>query len=313
MSTHTTHDRENDSVPNGSPRYGDNSKGIIDATLSPKAEAAATSARLSLIEATEQRVASVFLGRDDCDEIAHCFSATTGYLMLECFSSLVHELGGQVAYSARIGHGGMAMNAVQRTVHVNGDTRSFLLQGLLFACLPDERIIISANDAPHRELQFILGVRSSKDPKQFWERWCQYCREHNYLRGQAFFADGEIIERKREYTWDDILLSDSVRRTIHTQVGGFLAHRERLKALGVKARRGLILAGPPGTGKSLLGKVLADTLECSFLWVSPRHVTDADSFADILSLARLVSPAVVFLEDLDLFAEDRSHGGGSRN
>jgi ATP-dependent 26S proteasome regulatory subunit len=70
-------------------------------------------------------------------------------------------------------------------------------------------------------------------------------------------------------------------------------------------RRGLILAGPPGTGKTLLGKVLADTLNVSFLWVSPRHVRNATSFQEIMSLARFVAPVVVFLEDLDLFAEER--------
>ncbi len=310
MSAQTTRAEKTHREPASGDEHRARTTCLADTGLSPEAEATATATKLSLIEEAEQRATSVFLGREDCNEIAHDFSLTVGYLMLECFPPLVHELGGQVAFSVHIDRH-LIGNAVHRTVSVSGDTRRFLLQGLLFACLPDERVVISADDSPHMDSRFILGVRSSGDPGQFWERWRRYCHEHNYLRGQAFFADGEIIERKREYTWDDILLSDSVRRTIQTHVGGFLAHRRRLKALGVKARRGLILAGPPGTGKTLLGKVLADTLDCSFLWVSPRHVRGADSFEDILSLARMVSPAVIFLEDLDLFAEDRDHRGGS--
>jgi ATP-dependent 26S proteasome regulatory subunit len=84
-----------------------------------------------------------------------------------------------------------------------------------------------------------------------------------------------------------------------------------LHGLGVKARRGLILSGPPGTGKTLLGKVLADTLDVSFMWVTPRHIANPQSFADILMVARFVSPVVVFLEDLDLFAGERESGGGT--
>jgi ATP-dependent 26S proteasome regulatory subunit len=140
---------------------------------------------------------------------------------------------------------------------------------------------------------------------EFGKHWREFTLADNYLRGRAFFADGEIIEQSRRYAWDDILLAEEVKRTIRTHVEGFLTNRDRLKALGVKARRGIILEGPPGTGKTLLGKVLANMLCCSFIWVTPRHVTDAASFNDILTLARFVAPTVLFLEDLDLFGEDR--------
>ena len=53
----------------------------------------------------------------------------------------------------------------------------------------------------------------------------------------------------------------------------------------------------------------ADTLGVSFIWISPRHVRDAHSFEEILEVARFVAPAVVFLEDLDLFAEERDTNG----
>ncbi len=165
-----------------------------------------------------------------------------------------------------------------------------------------------SDDTPHG-LVGRVAVRSSHDSAAFFQRWLQYAREHNYLRGRAFFADGDLVERDRRYTWDDILLPHKVKRAVQTHVQGFLANRDRLRALGVKARRGLILEGRPGTGKTLLGKVLADTLGVSFLWVTPRHVESPRSFDYILRLARFVAPTVVFLEDLDLFAEDRRGKG----
>ena len=145
----------------------------------------------------------------------------------------------------------------------------------------------------------------------FLTRWQEHAKLNNYVRGRAFFADGTLIESKRAYRWDDIVLTEDVRRAISLHVEGFLRNRQRIRSLGMKARRGLILAGPPGTGKTLLGKVLASEMKgVSFMWVSPRHVRNGQSFESILSVARYVSPVVVFIEDLDLFGEDRDCGGG---
>jgi len=99
------------------------------------------------------------------------------------------------------------------------------------------------------------------------------------------------------------------RETIRMHVEAFLQNLETLKQYNVKQRRGLILAGEPGTGKTLLGKVLADTLNVSFIWALPRHIRTADSFSELLSLARFVAPTVLFLEDVDLYAQDRDAKG----
>jgi cell division protease FtsH len=195
---------------------------------------------------------------------------------------------------------------VQHSVEVDGQTRNMLYEGFLFIHFPDERVVVSAHPTLVVDgWRLRICVRSNKDSAEFWRRWRDFAREHNYLRGQAFFADGEIIKRKRTRRWDDILLPEKTKRMVRTHVEDFLRHSLTLQEMGVKARRGLILAGPPGTGKTLLGKVLSDTLDVSFMWVSPRHVANAASFHAILTLARFVTPTVVFLEDLDLFAEER--------
>jgi len=74
-------------------------------------------------------------------------------------------------------------------------------------------------------------------------------------------------------------------------------------------RAGTYEATGPGTGKTLLGKVLADTLDVSFLWVSSRHIRNSNSFAEILSVARFVAPTILFMEDIDFYAEDRHRKG----
>ena len=288
------------------PAQPSRSENLVDSDLRPEAQAAGKAAALSLISYVGRRAVSVFCGREDYDWVHLTPSPVICDLALECLADFVHESGGQIAHAARIGDRDQVLNVMQKSVEVDGRGHRILQEGYLFIDFPKERVVISAgeNYSPGPP-QMVIGVRWNRDAANFWDRWTAYAREHGYLIGRAFFADGEIIRHDRRYTWDDILLPDEALGTIRTHVEGFLRHRLRLRGLGVKARRGLILSGPPGTGKTLLGKVLADTLGASFMWVTPRHIRNAASFAEILEVARFTAPTVVFLEDLDLFAEER--------
>jgi len=303
-------DREEAPEAGSSPRWGGEGDGLVDARLRPAARRARDRAAMSLIAAEGRRAVAVFLDRHDYVKVEEETSRLRADLLLGCLPDFVHHHGGQIAWVMRRDFHGEVLNAEVRALRVGGRLVHVLHEGYAFAFLPTERVVVSAETAPGPAHEIVsVCVRSSRCSSRFFSRWREYAREHNHLRGQAFFADGKIIERTRKYSWDDILLPGQTRQIIQTHVDGFLRNRVRLKELGVKPRRGLILAGPPGTGKTLLGKVLADTLNVSFLWVLPRHVHDAGSFEEIMGTARFVAPAVVFLEDLDLFAEQRDHSG----
>lgn len=305
----------NDLGVKGSQIEGDNSAklngGLVDSDLSTDQQRAALRTKFSLIEPEGRRMMGVFLGDEDYEKIQEEMSIVMGDMLLGCLGEFVHEQGGKIVWATRPGgFHNQAVNAIQQVVKVGDRVLHILRDGYLFLHLPNERVAISAEpDANPPTGMTSVCVRSSVNSAEFFRRWREYAEEQNHLRGQAFFADGKIIERKHAYSWDNILLPEKTKCTIRTHVEGFLRNRLRLKGLGVKSRRGLILAGQPGTGKTLLGKVLADTLDASFIWVLPRHVSDPESFERILTMARFVTPAVVFLEDLDLFAEERGKGG----
>jgi len=288
---------------------------LVEKNLAPEAERARRALELALIQPMGRRASAAFLETDDYAKVQETVGDVIGCLLMECLPHLVRQLRGQIVTAGMIvsdGDGGTVLNPIQHTVEVAGRTHYIVDCGYLFIHLPEERVVVSSacKDSYHEGLVYELTVRSNRDSAAFFRRWKDFAREHNYLRGRTFFADGKIIERKRTYSWDDIILPLPVRQTIETHVEGFLRSRGRLKRLGVKARRGLILEGPPGTGKTLLGKVLADTLGCSFMWVLPRHVSGPAVFAHILEVARFVAPTVLFFEDIDLFAEDRDARGG---
>jgi len=284
---------------------------LVVADLTPEAEEARRAVTHAFIAPIGRRAVAVFLDRGDYEKVQRIYSAVMANLLMACLPDLVAELGGQIVLTALfVSRDNDRLNAITFPMEVDGRTRQVVTDGHVFIHLPDERVVVSADsEETAAGLVSRIASRSNRDSAAFFKRWLEFARTHNYLRGRAFFADGSLIQRTRQYTWDDILLPEKVKRMVHRQVAGFLQNRSRLRALGVKTRRGLILEGPPGTGKTLLGKVLADTLEASFMWVSPRHVGEPKSFKHILSLARFVAPTAIFLEDLDLFAEDRDSRG----
>lgn len=292
-------------------RPNEGSDPLVSTTdLTPAAQAARRAVTHAMIGPVGRRAVAIFLGRDDYQKVHERHGDVMANLLMACLRDFVAEQEGQIALTALFGgRADEVLNAIAFAMEVDGEVYHVCTNGHVFIHSPRERVVVSANmqERPTGLVSDLI-VRSSRDSASFFRRWRDYARTHNHLRGRSFFADGSLIEREQRYTWDDILLAEDTKRTIRTQVSGFLQNRTRLRALGVKARRGLILEGPPGTGKTLLGKVLSDTLDVSFMWVSPRHVDGPKVFKRILSLARFVAPTVVFLEDLDLFASDRDRG-----
>jgi len=108
---------------------------------------------------------------------------------------------------------------------------------------------------------------------------------------------------------DDVVLPDVVLTRVERHALGVAAHRDALLAAGQHLKRGLLLYGPPGTGKThttryLLGQMTGYTR----LILTGRALIGVGA---VTELARDLQPAVVVLEDVDLVAEDRSHGPAS--
>lgn len=276
---------------------------LVDQDLSLQARELTNSVMLSFIPPLQHRSVSVFLGSEQFDAVTHSLKDLPFNLMMECLKEFIHENRGQIVLATNLDCREEVGRPQQRVVKVGNEFRHILYEGFMFIYFETERVVIQVDKNMPDEM--IVRVMTNKSAGLLWDRWESYTQQHNYLRGQAFFADGEIIERNREYTWDDVFIPPATKLLLKTYIERFITNRQLLKELGVKGRRGIILAGPPGSGKTLIGKVLADTLTVSFLWVTPRQIQGGWSFKEIMTLARQVAPVVLFFEDLDLFAEER--------
>ena len=109
---------------------------------------------------------------------------------------------------------------------------------------------------------------------------------------------------------EDVILPAGLLERVSEHVLGIAEHRRALLAHGQHLKRGVLLFGPPGTGKThtmryLLGRSIGTTA----ILLSGQSLM---FIHDAAKLARAHQPAIVVLEDCDLVADDRSFGPGPK-
>jgi ATP-dependent 26S proteasome regulatory subunit len=137
--------------------------------------------------------------------------------------------------------------------------------------------------------------------------------EHDVFRGQlltiAVDRDGsrEIVFLERpEMDASELVLPEGLLDRIVRHVVGPSRHREELLARGRHLARGLLLWGPPGTGKTHTVRYLTGLVcDATVVVLSGPSLGFVGAFGN---LARRLAPAVVVLEDVDLVARERSVG-----
>ena len=99
-----------------------------------------------------------------------------------------------------------------------------------------------------------------------------------------------------------MVLADDLKGAIRTDFQQFLASQDRYAELGISWRRGALLVGPPGNGKTHCVKALVKELNVPILYVlslSHPHYTSEQLWQKVFERARKLRPCVLVLEDLD--------------
>jgi ATP-dependent Clp protease adapter protein ClpS len=119
---------------------------------------------------------------------------------------------------------------------------------------------------------------------------------------------GLMVHRLPRVEREDVILPEATLKLLDRNVLHFVETREQLRALGQSTRKGILLYGPPGTGKTHTIRYLASNLAGHTTLI----ITAAQMalLGHYMTLARLLQPALVVIEDVDLIARDREQMSG---
>jgi len=139
-------------------------------------------------------------------------------------------------------------------------------------------------------------------------------REENLYKGGKIQLESRIrFLDLAQKGWDDLVLPAGVKEDVMAHSVDFLARSDRLAAFGIAPRRGILLTGRPGTGKTLLCKVLMNNSpDITCITIPAVMLTFTYGLQEVYELARDLSPCIVFLEDVDLVGQGRFESFYSR-
>ena len=200
----------------------------------------------------------------------------------------------------------------------DGETHACVSNGIYLVNDGDDRLVIMflpTGSGPYAEVQLqITGPDQDKVERVMREIW-RLAAERSVFRGQVISFGPEMFGpggsttplsflRRPTVSRDQIVLPEALLDEIERQVIGVAKQASRLLASGQHLKRGILLHGAPGTGKTHTVSYLLSRLpDVTVIVISGRAL---GRIREACSVARTLQPAAIVVEDVDLIAEERT-------
>ncbi|MBR2741663.1 ATP-dependent zinc metalloprotease FtsH [Candidatus Saccharibacteria bacterium] len=121
---------------------------------------------------------------------------------------------------------------------------------------------------------------------------------------------------EKKVTFKDVAGNESAKQDL-TEIVDFLKSPKKYEKLGAKIPRGVLLAGDPGTGKTLMARAVAGEADVPFFSISGSEFAEmfvgvgASRVRDLFSKAKKNAPSIIFIDEIDAVAHKRDARGGA--
>ena len=125
--------------------------------------------------------------------------------------------------------------------------------------------------------------------------------------------EAKIVEEKTGIKLSDIAGLHQTKQDV-IEFSDIIMNPDKYKEIGTKIPKGILMEGPPGTGKTMLAKAIADNYESSFYlmsgsdFIQPFIGTGTKKIQDLFNSVRENSPAILFIDEIDAIGKSRSNG-----
>jgi AAA+ superfamily predicted ATPase len=235
------------------------------------------------------------------------------------------DLAELMRFSEPAHYGGLTPGNVARLnlpVGPSGEVRACVVCAVYLVSEGDRRAVLLLRIGRSDMGESASRLEIAADDPDFAARIAVEVREaalkHNVYRrqvvsfGRDMFGERDTVlsfHHRPSMTLDDVILPTETVDAITRQVVGVAHHRAQLLAAGQHLKRGLLLYGPPGVGKTHTVRYLMSELtETTIVQLAgdTLHLIGA-----ACSVARALQPAMIVVEDVDLIAEDRDRYAGA--
>lgn len=120
---------------------------------------------------------------------------------------------------------------------------------------------------------------------------------------------------KDKVTFKDIAGSDEAKIDLQ-EVVEFLKYPKKFESVGAKIPKGVLLVGPPGTGKTMLARAVAGEANAPFFSISGSEFVEmfvgvgASRVRDLFAKAKKNAPCIIFIDEIDAVGRKRGSGMG---
>ncbi|MBR5160378.1 MAG: AAA family ATPase [Thermoguttaceae bacterium] len=121
-----------------------------------------------------------------------------------------------------------------------------------------------------------------------------------------------LVRDKPNVKLDDVAGLEDVKQALREDIGNAIKHPELYKTFGIAAGGGILLFGPPGTGKTFIAKAVAGELDAAFFSVSGSQIKDKYVGETEKNMRRLFEAAdehkcsVIFIDEAESILKKRS-------
>lgn len=125
-------------------------------------------------------------------------------------------------------------------------------------------------------------------------------------------------DTKQRVTFDDVAGNKEAKIEL-LEIVDFLRNPKKFLDIGAKIPKGVLLTGTPGTGKTLLARAVAGEARVPFFYLSGSEFVEmfvgvgASRVRDLFAMAKKMSPAIIFIDEIDAVGRARGVGIGGGN
>ena len=177
---------------------------------------------------------------------------------------------------------------------------------LFYSKKDGSKLCIEISPTPRGGFYYTFYATLENDP--IFQDLTKLADEKNLYKGKKIDCDCRFLKLD-DISWEDVILDDGIEEVIKSNIVDSFKMRDTLKKFSLPVKRGIILHGPPGTGKTKICKCLAKDAEYSVLYALPADFSQNNGgIRRVTDMAKDLAPCLLIIEDLDWIAQHRGSG-----